>query len=233
MIFDAAARRTLIVECEPPRQPSAVSLIREAGHHVAVARSFGEAKRLITATRPDLVVTDVRLGPYNGLQLLWQRFFADPRNPSVVIDETEDPVNRREAERVGAEYLVRDRLPDQLPDSVARSLGWGAGEVEYGMRRRWTRYQMNRGLGISIGETRARLRDACYGGCRIEGPAIGLDDGASFEFAATSWPSALRVEVMWARETSAGGEYGVRLIETAFEPLALWKSSVDRWSAAG
>jgi hypothetical protein len=86
---------------------------------------------------------------------------------------------------------------------------------------------------ISIGELRARLHDASYGGCRIAAPAaLDLAARESFHFTAQLWPMPLRAEIMWSRKSDDRAEHGVRLIETAFEALAMWKSSVDRWSSA-
>ena len=205
--------------------------MRDAGYQVSVAHSFSEAKRLIPATKPDLVITDVRLGPFNGLQLLWQRFFTDPRQASIAIDETEDPVTRREAERVGADYLVREQLGGELKARVEQRLCCDGAERPYGMRRRWTRHQFVDDQPLLLGDLRARLCDASYGGCRLEAPgAARMASGDGFLFTDSSWPTPLRAQVTWLRESTSGVEFGAALVETDFATLSVWKSSVDRWS---
>ena len=230
---DATVRRVLLVECEPPREPSAISVLRHAKYQIALARSFGEAKHLIASVIPDLVVTDVRLGPYNGLQLLWQRFFEDPRTAAIVIDEAEDPVTRREAERVGADYLVREQIGEQLRSRAARRLGSSTEELAYGLRRRWIRHRFRGELWVSLGSGRARLCDVSYGGCRIEAPAASaIAEGARFPFSAESWRAPLQAQIRWTRETADGVQCGALLVNTQFEALSLWKASVDAWARA-
>jgi len=69
--------------------------------------TFEDAKREIATLRPDIVVTDVRLGAFNGLQLalLARDVRKDVR--IVVFSGFDDPVLKEEARRIGATYLVK------------------------------------------------------------------------------------------------------------------------------
>ena len=54
---------------------------------------------------PDLLITDVRLGVYNGLQLLMRGRMVNPRLQAIVITGYADQIVRREAVYLHAEHL--------------------------------------------------------------------------------------------------------------------------------
>jgi DNA-binding NarL/FixJ family response regulator len=74
---------------------------------VVPCSTFEDAKREIAMLRPEIVVTDVRLGAFNGLQLalLARAVRSDVR--VVVFSGFDDPVLKEEARRIGAIYLVK------------------------------------------------------------------------------------------------------------------------------
>ena len=68
---------------------------------------------------PDLMIVDVRLGEYNGLQLI---ITAERRIPSIVLTGYADPVVEDEARHEGAEYLVKPIETQTLLDLVKKLL---------------------------------------------------------------------------------------------------------------
>jgi two-component system response regulator YesN len=81
--------------------------LADSGFQVVPCSTFEDAKREIGTLRPDILITDVRLGAYNGLQLalLARDVRADVR--VVVFSGYDDPVLQQEARRIGATYLVK------------------------------------------------------------------------------------------------------------------------------
>jgi DNA-binding response OmpR family regulator len=81
--------------------------LSDNGFQVVPCSTFEDAKREITTLRPDIVITDVRLGAFNGLQLalMARDVRADVR--VVVFSGFDDPVLKEEARRIGATYLVK------------------------------------------------------------------------------------------------------------------------------
>ncbi len=77
------------------------------GFAVASSSSFDEARHHISAGRPDIVVTDVRLGAFNGLQLALLARDVRPDARVVVFSGYDDPVLKEEARRIGATYMVK------------------------------------------------------------------------------------------------------------------------------
>jgi two-component system response regulator RegA len=74
---------------------------------VVSCSDFEEAKHHIIAVRPDIVLTDVRLGAFNGLQLAMLARDVRPDARVVVFSGFDDPVLKEEARRIGATYLVK------------------------------------------------------------------------------------------------------------------------------
>ena len=81
--------------------------LADRGFAVASSSAFDEARHHIVAARPDIVVTDVRLGAFNGLQLALLARDVRPDARIVVFSGYDDPVLKDEARRVGATYMVK------------------------------------------------------------------------------------------------------------------------------
>jgi len=72
---------------------------------------------------PDLLITDVRLGVYNGLQLLMRGRMVNPRLQAIVITGYADQIVRREAVYLQAEHLEKPVDADRLLQVVSSALG--------------------------------------------------------------------------------------------------------------
>ena len=63
-----------------------------------------EGRRVLEQERPDLLIVDLRLQGFNGLQLL----HVNPRPiPTIVVTGFPDDVLQADARRLGAEYMVK------------------------------------------------------------------------------------------------------------------------------
>jgi DNA-binding NtrC family response regulator len=111
--------RVLIVDDDGATRRGLVQLLAQAGYETTAVGTFDEARRIIGATPPDLLITDIRLEAYNGLQLI----LNSPRTiPTIVITGFADPVLEAEARRGGAAYLVKPVQPLELLEVVAEKL---------------------------------------------------------------------------------------------------------------
>lgn len=82
-------------------------IVRHWGHDTVTFRSFEDARAYLTRATPAVVIVDVRLGNYNGLQLV---HFAQDRSPAtqwLVVSGFDDPVLRKEATKLGALFLTK------------------------------------------------------------------------------------------------------------------------------
>ena len=111
--------RVLIVDDDGATRRGLVQLLAQAGYDATGVGTFDQARRIIGASPPDLLITDIRLEAYNGLQLI----LNSPRMiPTIVITGFADPVLEAEARRGGAAYLVKPVQPLELLEVVAEKL---------------------------------------------------------------------------------------------------------------
>ncbi|MFN8060887.1 MAG: response regulator [Vicinamibacterales bacterium] len=99
------------------------TLVADAGYIVETRSRFEDAKRALAAAPPDILVTDVRLGAYNGLQLALQMRDARPVSPIVVLSAFDDPMLRQQAANCSAQYLVKPVSANELLALIADPAG--------------------------------------------------------------------------------------------------------------
>lgn len=85
-----------------------------AGHDVVAFGRFDLAKRYLAGNRPDVLVTDVRLGAFNGLQLVILAKLDQPDMTAFVLSRDEDCVLRKDAASMGACFHVKPIETSQL-----------------------------------------------------------------------------------------------------------------------
>jgi DNA-binding NtrC family response regulator len=119
--------RIVIVEDDPASLDGLVAVLAGAGYRVIGAPSFEEGRRALTEST-ELLVTDVRLGAYNGLQLIIRGRALNPRLRAIVVTGHSDIVIKRETERLDAVHLEKPVHPARLLDEVAQAMARPASE---------------------------------------------------------------------------------------------------------
>ena len=121
MSATAHRQKILIVDDDPSLLEALERSFLEAGQDVVAHDSFEDARRTLQTTRFDALITDVRLGAFNGLQLAVIGRDTYPDIRLIVFSGFDDPVLRTEAEHVGATYMVKPvtgaKLLEVLRDS--------------------------------------------------------------------------------------------------------------------
>jgi DNA-binding NtrC family response regulator len=115
-------KRILVVDDDRQVLKYLTEMLQESGYDTIACERYQDAKALLSATRPDLLLTDIRLGAYNGLQLGIYARDHHPGLPVVVLTGYEDPTLREEAERSGAQFLVKPVLRSALIDAIQRAI---------------------------------------------------------------------------------------------------------------
>lgn len=119
----ARAKAILIVDDDRDTLDAWVELLQRAGYRVAAVASFEEGRHALESAAPDMLITDIRLGPYNGLQLVVRARAAHPILPVLVVTAFHDPVLQEETERLGAVYVRKPVDPDHLLATIAQAFG--------------------------------------------------------------------------------------------------------------
>jgi DNA-binding response OmpR family regulator len=138
-----------------------VTSLQEAGHDVVRARSFHDALLLLANESPDLLVSDLRLGAYNGLHLVIRHRLSHPNMRSIVLSREHDAVLAQEAIACGAIYATVPADHRHLLDLVKAAFGENAA-------RRWPRKRPIDPLVARIADRTVRVLDLSYGGVRFE-----------------------------------------------------------------
>ena len=224
------APSVLVVDSSPSILATTVEVLSSAGYACTSASSYSVAQVCLADTSPDLLITAVRLGAFNGLQIVIQRFLYDRSRRAIVTDSAHDPVLEREARRAGAVYVVTPVSPQDLLAVVADQLRRQRGDD----RRRWPRTYLNERVRIAIGEAAADLVDISYGGCGLE------LTGATAErvprhvtLRGPLVPQPVHGHLAWTAPPTAADVIacGFTVAETNPSTLAAWRQWVDRVSA--
>lgn len=88
--------------------------LRTEGHDTRNFTTFDAARRALEEWRPDVLVTDVRLVDFNGLQLVLEAKARNPQIVAVVITGFDDAVLRSECAAAGASFLVKPLKMDEF-----------------------------------------------------------------------------------------------------------------------
>ena len=119
-------KRLLVVDDDLPLLRMLQRQLAKDGHEVVACARFEEAKQFLAREAPDALLTDIRLGAFNGLQLVVWAKQEYPNLPTIVLSAFDDPLLRREAEGWGATYLVKPVTRKQLAECLAGLLAEAA-----------------------------------------------------------------------------------------------------------
>ncbi|MGE0312336.1 MAG: response regulator [Lautropia sp.] len=97
-------------------------LEQRAGMHVVATTALADdVPALIDAHSPQLVVTDLRMQPFDGLALLERLHATGVRIPVVVLTMSDSPEDLATSLRLGARgYILKDMAPEDIVDAIRR-----------------------------------------------------------------------------------------------------------------
>ena len=112
-------RQVLLVDDDPALLRLVSQWLTAGGFNVIACDSFEDARRELALRPPDVLLTDLRLGAFNGLQLVILAGEQNPQPLTVVMSAYDDPTLREEAERCGARYLLKPFSSQAVLSSIA------------------------------------------------------------------------------------------------------------------
>jgi DNA-binding response OmpR family regulator len=110
--------KALIVDDDPQVLSFVKQLMETAGHDVLTASNFAKAREYIQAQDLGILVADVRLGDFNGIQLGILAKNAQPNVRIVIMSGWDDPVLRHEADQLGAVYVQKPFSAEELRSAL-------------------------------------------------------------------------------------------------------------------
>jgi DNA-binding NtrC family response regulator len=99
----------LVVEPDEAALTNTVWEVRQAGHHVIGVSSFDEARRQLSLNPVDVLVSQARLGMFNGLHLAHMARSHNPRACALILNEELDATLERDVTALGG-MLVPGRI---------------------------------------------------------------------------------------------------------------------------
>jgi DNA-binding NtrC family response regulator len=108
---------------EPDQDDRALlfATLTRAGLCVTAVDSFASARASLVARPPSLLVTELRLGSYNGLHLAFLGREVQPQIAVLVTSGLHDPGLQRDAEALGATFLRKPIAPAELLAALDRA----------------------------------------------------------------------------------------------------------------
>jgi CheY-like chemotaxis protein len=96
----------VVVWSDRGNRATLVDALDALGVVVAVADDYPRGREQVASVRPDLLITELRLGAYNGLHLVLRAKLERPATTAIVLTRTPDPVLHLEATHLDATLLV-------------------------------------------------------------------------------------------------------------------------------
>ncbi len=217
--------RILLLDDDPHARAGLAELLADAGYEVTAASAFQDARQKLDDAPFDLLITDVRLGSFNGLHLVMHCRRSMPEMAIMIMTGYDEPLVALEAGRYKAAYVRKPIDPVTFLEQIAEALG--------GVRRqrRWPRKRVAGGFRVTAAGHAAAVVDVSYDGLRLEIPAA-RSVPPVFDVEVAAIGLAFEVQPVWSYP--AGGEAalvcGATLLATDTPAARTWRTIVDRLS---
>ena len=224
------AYSVLVVDVDRNALQEAATALADAGYLVTQAATFADARQRLVLSKPDLLITAVRLAGFNGLHLVVTTRAMLPDTVAVVTHAVLDPALQAEAAHHHAIYLVQPVDWSSFLDVIGSALGARAGRPKGSRPRRWTRKTPVDPVAAALGATAGAVVDLSYGGVRLQ--TSGRITGPSDTAQTLALPDAgisIQARPVWTQGVGPEGPWlcGVEVQEP--DPIAdrAWRAFVD------
>jgi DNA-binding response OmpR family regulator len=197
------------------------ALLTEHGYLVGTASSFVEGHDLLDSVTPDLLIADLHLDEFNGLQFAIHCHLHHRHVPVVITSARLDTIAEREAKRYGAVFITAPLENSAFLPCVRTALARRAPAQK--PMRRWFRSAVADVVPVHAASGRAQIVDMSHRGVRLVfgGPRV---IPATFEIKLPRGGVTVRARCVWTRSAADGQFYcGAELAEHS----AAWREFVD------
>jgi DNA-binding response OmpR family regulator len=117
----SALSPVLVVEPDHVDRVLVHSALASAGFEVTTTNNYDDAHAVLVARPPLVLVTTIRLGAYNGLHLALRGRAENPAMVVIVTSSVPDPVLQRDAEEIGATFVLKPVAERDLLAAIYRT----------------------------------------------------------------------------------------------------------------
>jgi DNA-binding response OmpR family regulator len=218
------SRKILVVDDDHATRVGLVALLEAEGYEAAGADSLKAARQAMIDNPPDLLITDIRLGEFNGLHLAAANRL---QVPVIVITGYPDPVLEEVARNFHAEFLLKPVKPSELLSRV-NSILTAQPDPAYHPSRRWPRKRLTTDLPAQVDTLPVRVVDVSYGGLSLAAQSMPSDWlPPAFQITFPTAALSVHARVVWERSKDATWTCGLMVADDA-EPA--WHELVDTMS---
>jgi DNA-binding response OmpR family regulator len=224
------AHSVLVVDVDAQTLAETSGVLADAGYLVIQSSSFADARQRLALTKPDVLMTAVRLGGFNGLHLVISCRATLPGTVAILTHAVHDAALQADASEHQAVYLVKP-IDWSLCLDVLSSLLAARGERPKTSRpRRWTRKQPTDQVDATLGSAAATVIDLSYGGVRLQFSArVTEASSRQLPLALPAAGFAVLTRPVWTQGAGPEGPWwcGVEVQEP--DPVAdrAWRAFVD------
>jgi CheY-like chemotaxis protein len=214
------SRRALVVSPSPELAGQVLAWLGRAGFTTIHVQSFLAARAALDTDPPDVLVSEIKLGAYNGLHLAIRLRTRGCQTKVALIGDA-DPVLETEAECAESAYLT---LPVEESALLAAI---GEPQPAFMPARRSPRKPVPL-LEALVDALPVRVVDVSYEGLRfsvLETEAAALP--SAFDVAIPTHNVRCRAQRIWAASGPQGSSCGATLLVTDPADAAAWRALVD------
>jgi DNA-binding response OmpR family regulator len=113
------SRQIVVVDDDRAVLETLANVLNAWGYDAVPFNRFEDARTFLSNQAADILIADVRLGQYNGLQLIHLARQNHPETVVMVMSGYDDPVLRAAAADAGAAYFVKPIEFPNLRDHLA------------------------------------------------------------------------------------------------------------------
>jgi DNA-binding response OmpR family regulator len=221
--------RILLVEPDSRWSAATERLLSEAGYLTMSVRTFDDATRQLAVDGPDLLVTAVRLGAFNGLHLVLRGRGDNPYLPMIVTGEEQDPLLADEVTRYGARFVPKSVEPERFLRLVSELLSARSSQGPL-RERRWPRKPAL--LPVTVSQAPARVVDLSYGGLRLELEGSPTEVKGPMDVDFPTLGLSIKAVPRWTKPVEAQGSWwcGAEVAPENSEARQTWREVVDSLS---
>jgi len=217
------SNKILIVDDDAATRESLAMLLEDAGYGVLTASTVPSALKIMADREPDLLITDIRLDAYNGLQLI---AMAPKRIPAIVVTGFADPSLEADARRMGADYLLKPVATSALRDLIAQKLANADRSPAPINTRAEPRRPVTIPVSVNAGSLAARLLDVSNRGVKLEVEClVGVELPASLTLRFGEDDASVGVDVVWKRGKNDSSWLCGAVVAHASEPQ--WRALLN------
>jgi DNA-binding response OmpR family regulator len=115
----------LFVDDEQDALTSFKAAMEDRGYEVVTAESGAVGLDILKTTKPDVIVSDVRMQPMNGFAFFLEvkKLFPGVKMPFMFLTAIEDEVSRKYGQSLGVDsYIMKPINPDQIDLIIKRKI---------------------------------------------------------------------------------------------------------------